>query len=101
MGNSSLWMILRENMNLFRTKTFKKEYAKAKMSDTQYAKYLKYLAAILNYQELPPEARDHNLTGEYVGFREFHIAGDLLIIYIIEDDILRLTRIGTHSQLFK
>ncbi len=88
-------------MNLFRTKTFRKEYAKAKMSDTQYAKYLKYLANILNYKELSPEARDHNLTGEYIGFREFHISGDLLIIYIIEDDILRLTRIGTHSQLFK
>ena len=71
------------------------------MTDTQYVKYLKYLAALLDYEELPPQSRDHRLTGEYSGFREFHIGGDLLIVYVIEDDILRLTRIGTHSQLFK
>ena len=45
--------------------------------------------------------RDHNPIGNYSGFKEFHVGGDLLIIYRIEDDILRLTRIGTHSQLFK
>ena len=88
-------------MNLFRTKTFKKEYAKVKMTDTQYVKYLKYLVVCLEESELPAESRDHSLSGEYIGFREFHIGGDLLVIYVIEDDILRLTRIGTHSQLFK
>jgi len=88
-------------MNLFRTKTFKKEYAKVKISDTQYVKYLKYLVVLLEGNTLPAESRDHSLSGEYLGFKEFHIGGDLLIIYIIEDNILRLTRIGTHSQLFK
>ena len=88
-------------MNLFRTKTFKKEYLKVKMSDSQYVKYLKYLVILLEDTTLPLESRDHNLLGEYVGFREFHIGGDLLIIYVIKDDVLRLTRIGTHSQLFK
>ena len=88
-------------MQLFRTKTFKKEYAKVKMTDTQYAKYLKYVASILNNEDLPAESRDHSLSGEYSGFREFHIGGDLLVIYVIEYDILRLTRIGSHSQLFK
>ena len=87
-------------MQLFRTKTFKKEYAKVKMTDTQYAKYLKYLVNILNYEDLPAESRDHSLSGKYSGFREFHIGGDLLIVYIVENDILRLTRIGSHSQLF-
>ncbi len=88
-------------MNLFRTKTFKKEYARAKITDTQYVKYLKYLVVLLEGNGLPYESRDHSLSGEYIGFREFHIGGDLLVIYAIEDDILRLTRIGTHSQLFK
>lgn len=88
-------------MNLFRTKTFKKEYLKVKMTDTQYIKYLKYLVLLLEDNVLPPESRNHSLSGEYIGFKEFHIGGDLLVIYVIEDDILRLTRIGTHSQLFK
>ncbi|OQX60244.1 MAG: hypothetical protein B5M52_00795 [Helicobacteraceae bacterium 4484_230] len=88
-------------MKLFRTKTFKKEYIKIKITDTQYVKYLKYIVALLQEEELPAESRDHSLNGEYTGFREFHIGGDLLVIYIIKDNILRLTRIGTHSQLFK
>jgi len=88
-------------MDLFRTKTFKKEYAKVKITDTQYVKYLKYVVMLLEERELPPESRDHSLSGDYLGFREFHIGGDLLVVYMIKDDILRLTRIGTHSQLFK
>ncbi len=71
------------------------------MTDTQYMKYLKYIVTLLEEKQLPAESKDHSLTGEYTGFREFHIGGDLLVIYIVEDDIVRLTRIGTHSQLFK
>ena len=88
-------------MKLFRTKIFKKDYQKLKMTDTQYAKYIKFLLILLDGKELPLESRNHDLIGNYHGFKEFHVGGDLLVIYCIEDDILRLTRIGTHSQLFK
>jgi len=59
-----------------------------------YTKYIKFLSILLNGEALPLEARNHNLIGDYSGFKEFHIGGDLLVIYCIEDDILRLTRIG-------
>jgi mRNA interferase YafQ len=88
-------------MKLFRAKTFKKDYQKLKMSDNQYAKYIKYLSLLLEGKALPLEAMDHNLIGNYSGFKEFHIGGDLLVVYYIEDNIIRLTRIGTHSQIFK
>ena len=88
-------------MRLFRTKILKKDYQKLKMTDTQYAKYIRFLSMLLDGKELPLEARDHNLIGNYSGFKEFHVGGDLLVIYSIADDILRLTRIGTHSQLFR
>lgn len=88
-------------MKLFRTKTFKKDYHKLRTTDKQYQQYIKYLSLMLNKKPLPAEAKDHHLIGNYSGFREFHIGGDLLVIYCIEDDIIRLTRIGTHSQLFK
>ena len=88
-------------MKLFRTESFKKDYANLKITDNQYTKYIKFLSMLLDEKELPFEARDHNLVGNYSGFREFHVGGDLLVIYCIEDDILRLTRIGSHSQLFK
>jgi mRNA interferase YafQ len=88
-------------MKLFRTKTFKKDYQKLKMTDNQFAKYIKFLSLLLEGKELPLEARDHDLIGNYLDFREFHIGGDLLVVYCIKDDILRLTRIGSHSQIFK
>jgi len=71
------------------------------MSDKQYEKYLEYLAILLKDGSLPPEAKDHKLVGNIQKFREFHISGDLLIIYSIENSILKLVRIGTHSQLFE
>ena len=50
---------------------------------------------------LPVDAQDHALKGEWTDFREFHVSGDLLVIYQIEGDVIKLVRIGTHSQLFK
>ena len=88
-------------MELFRAKTFKKDYQKLKISDKHYANYIKYLSLLLEGKALPLEARDHSLIGNYSSFREFHIGGDLLVVYYIEDDIIRLTRIGTHTQIFK
>lgn len=88
-------------MRLFRTKIFKKDYQKLKMTDTQYARYIRFLSILLDGKALPLEARDHNLIGDYANFKEFHVGGDLLVIYTVEDDILRLSRLGAHSQLFK
>jgi mRNA interferase YafQ len=87
-------------LNLFRTKTFLKEYKKIKFTDKLYTKYVIYVSKLLEERSLPPEALDHPLRGNYAGYREFHISGDLLVIYMIEEDTLKLIRIGTHSELF-
>ena len=57
---------------------------------------------LANGETLPPENRDHELTGNWVGHRECHIQPDWLLIYRIENDVLVLTlaRTGTHSDLF-
>lgn len=46
--------------------------------------------------------KDHALSGEYKGCREYHIISDWLLIYEIseKDLFLYLTRTGTHSDLF-
>ena len=71
------------------------------MSNQHYSKYILFLAKLLNEEALPIEAKDHPLTGEYRDTREFHISGDLLVIYFTTDIELVLIRIGTHSQLFE
>ena len=47
--------------------------------------------------------RDHDLKGNYAGFRECHILPDWLLIYRIDgnDLMLFLARTGTHSDLFE
>lgn len=53
-------------------------------------------------EALPEKCRDHDLSGDYVGFRECHIAPDWLLVYRVEKDVLvlYLFRTGTHSDLF-
>jgi mRNA interferase YafQ len=87
-------------LKLFRTKTFLKEYRKIKFTDKLYLKYVVYVTTLLKEESLSKEAKDHALKGNYSDYREFHISGDLLLIYRIEDDTLKLVQIGSHSELF-
>ena len=87
-------------LTIRRQKSFLKDLSKVKMSNQHYSKYISYLAKLLNEEDLPAEARDHNLTGDYKDTREFHISGDLILIYFATDTELVLIRIGSHSQLF-
>jgi len=51
---------------------------------------------------LDAKYRDHDLSGDYAGFRECHIQPDWLLVYRVEKQmlILFLSRTGTHSDLF-
>lgn len=53
-------------------------------------------------EKLTEKYRDHELIGNYSGFRECHIQPDWLLVYRIENSelILFLSRTGTHSDLF-
>ena len=53
-------------------------------------------------KQLDPKHRDHELTGNFAGFRECHILPDWLLIYVVDGEnlILTATRTGTHSDLF-
>lgn len=53
-------------------------------------------------EKLPVKNHDHELSGEYAGFRECHIQSDWLMVYRVEKNelILFLSRTGTHSDLF-
>ena len=81
-------------------KTFKKDLTKIHFSNEHYSKYVVYLGRLLENSPLPPEAKDHQLKGVWNDTREFHISGDLLVIYQITNDTIKLIRIGSHSQLF-
>lgn len=50
---------------------------------------------------LEEKYRDHDLKGNWKGFRECHIQPDWLLIYLKENDVLTLTLVatGSHSDL--
>ena len=53
-------------------------------------------------EKLDSKYHDHDLAGDYAGFRECHIQSDWLLMYRIEEEELELFlfRTGTHSDLF-
>jgi len=86
---------------IFRTSSFKKDYKKLTKSDKEILKEVVTLLA--NGETLDKNYKDHSLIGNYLGCRECHLKPDLLLIYRINDDVLELalTRVGSHSKLFK
>ncbi len=87
-------------MIIKRHKSFINDFRKAKLTDQQFDKFIIYISLLQHNELLPPEARDHKLQGELQHFREFHLSGDMLIIYLVQEQNITLVRIGTHSQLF-
>ena len=62
------------------------------------------LLLLANDAPLPPQYKDHALTGDWQDFRDCHVHGDLLLIYQIEGAVpnerVVFTRLGTHSEVF-
>ena len=70
------------------TKEFKKDWRKLEQSGRYDMNALKTAIAVLILNDTPlgVEYRDHQLVGNYEGFRECHIGGDFLLIYQINED---------------
>jgi len=88
-------------MELKRSKQFIKDWAKIRLTDGQFEKFIAYVNCLKQDVPLPPESKDHGLSGEYVDCREFHLGGDMLIIYRQVNNETVFIRLGTHSQLFR
>ncbi len=88
-------------MKIKRHKKFLKDFRNIKFSDSQFEKFVYYINTLREDKVLPPESKDHALSGNYKDCREFHLGGDILIIYLESNiDEIILMRLGTHSQLF-
>ena len=88
-------------MKLSRSKQFKKDmrlYA-SKMSDKHFEMLVNALSALVENKRLPALFKDHQLNGKLSAYREFHIGGDLLVLYVIQEDVIYLFRLGTHAEV--
>jgi mRNA interferase YafQ len=59
------------------------------------------IKALTNEETLDLNLRDHPLIGNWVGYRECHVRGDLLLIYKVdkEENMLYLAAFGSHAEL--
>lgn len=82
------------------TKGFLKHYKKRiSEKDDEIFKYV--VEKLLKDEKLERKFKDHQLSGELREFRECHLKSDLLLIYQVFEDEIRLIDIGSHAQLFR
>ncbi|MCD7868700.1 MAG: type II toxin-antitoxin system YafQ family toxin [Clostridiales bacterium] len=84
------------------TTQFKKDLKLAKKQNKNLDKLFEIIDQIASGIPLEPKYRDHDLTGNYISYRECHVEPDWLLVYRKEDNILVLLlyRLGSHSELF-
>ena len=90
-------------LKIVASKLFRKDLKLAVKRGLDVSK-LKSVVDLLSHRKpLDERYKDHELSGVFKGFRECHIEPDWLLLYRIDDDILKLflCRTGTHSDLFR
>ena len=87
-----------------RSSAFKRDYkreAKGQHRATLDDALVPVLLALASDKPLAAKYQDHDLSGDWAGYRDCHVKPDLLMIYRkLEPDTLRLARLGSHSELF-
>jgi len=81
--------------------SFKKDLKRYKNNSKKIAELEKVLHFLEETGMVPMEYDPHYLKGNYAGCMECHIEDDYLLIWIDEKlDLIRLIRLGSHSELF-
>jgi mRNA interferase YafQ len=77
-----------------------KRESKSLHSDFLKQNLVAIVQALAQDEPLPEKYRDHALTGDWRDHRNCHLKPDLVLIYQKPNDaILRLVRLGSHSEL--
>jgi len=84
----------------FKTNLFKRSYKKQRLTDEEDLAYIDIVYNLLCDVKLEDKYKDHQLKGSMKDFRECHIKPDLLLVYMVEENTLKLVDIGSHSELF-
>ncbi len=88
-------------INIIYSTQFKKDFKKARKLPLQDLKLIfEVISTLEKNTALDCKYKDHELSGNWLNFRECHIKPDLLLIYKISNMELQLARLGSHSELF-
>ncbi len=87
---------------LILTSKFKKSLKRARKRGLDISLLESVVDKLQNNIDLEEKHYDHELKGDFKGFRECHIQPDWLLVYLKEDNVLTLTLVdtGSHADLF-
>lgn len=87
---------------LKQTSQFKKDLKKIQNNPKKIESLKTVLGLLRDTGTVPKEYNPHLLTGNYKGYMECHVENDFLLIWLDEnEDLIKLVRLGSHSELFK
>jgi mRNA interferase YafQ len=87
---------------LIPTTQYKKDFKKYKHKTKKLKKLFEIYCLLQQGKKIPESYNPHPLTGSYVCCMECHIESDFLLIWIDEENnIIKLVRLGSHSDLFE
>lgn len=78
---------------------FRRDLKRMRKRGKDLARLKTMVELLLAGEPLPQRYKDHALKNDWAGYRDAHIEPDWLLIYFVNDDVLRLERTGTHSDL--
>ena len=82
------------------SKYFKRDLKKLPAEIMLSSEFIEVFYCLQHDLPLPEKYKDHPLTGDWRGYRDCHIKNDLVLIYKIEDDLIKLARVNSHSEVF-
>lgn len=80
---------------------FRKDFKRYMNRPEKLEKLYSIIGFLQRGEFVPKEYKPHMLTGNYAGYMECHIENDFLLIWVDEDNnLIKLVRLGSHSELF-
>lgn len=79
---------------------FKKDYKRVKAQGKDIQTLLDIMDRLQNEETLEASFVDHDLKGNWKGYRECHLAPNWLLVYTVEEDTISFARTGSHSEIF-
>ena len=82
------------------SKDFKRDLKKLPAEIMLSSEFIEVFYCLQHDLPLPEKYKDHPLTGDWRGYRDCHIKNDLVLIYKIEGDLIKLARVNSQSEVF-
>ena len=90
-------------LNLRFTNQFKKDFKLAQKRGYDLSEFEGLVNKLRKREPLDEKYKDHPLSNNWKGHRDFHLHPDLVVIYAIRESelVLEMARMGTLADLFK